>query len=105
MAKGNVAQAERLTELPGIGVCPHDLHHAASMVARAFGATGNDVKEADILKAAINQAAFDIEAVAGALGERCEHYHVILGIKDRLECAAETAEILEKLMANIGALS
>ncbi len=97
------AQHPDLEPIPGIGVCRHDLRFLACAVTRAFGmnGTGASGTEAEIISCAINQATFDLEAIAEALGENHEQYQAVLNVRERLFGAAETAPIFAKLFANI----
>jgi hypothetical protein len=89
--------------LPEVGLTPHDLRFFAVMFARQFGMTANNCSAAELMGAAISQTCFDIDAVAEALGEEHDHYHVLLGIKERLHAAAESADIVSMLLHNVRA--
>jgi len=61
-----------LEPVPGVGVSLHDLRFLAVAVTRAFGMNGSGAAatETEIIGAAINQATFDLDAIATALGEQ-----------------------------------
>lgn len=84
---------------PGVDVCFNDLHFVAHMVARSFGCP-NPESAGDIVGAAINQVTFELKAIADTLEREHpedETHLLLLSISDRLEAAAETADILMKL--------
>jgi hypothetical protein len=91
-----VAKIDARTVPSEVGVCLNDLNFAASMVARAFGCTKPE-SAVDIIKAAVSQASIEIRLVAETMEDGSDEHFALLGVVDRLEGAAETAEILFKL--------